>query len=106
MGLSASYALYGLGSSMTFLMSSVMLADITPDERRATVLGAFDAAIDLMLFAAPALALALHGPLGRIEPLLLLAAVPTLIALPVACQVRETLVTKDADANLCLTGGA
>lgn len=90
LGLSAFYALFGLGSSMTFLMSSVMMADITPAARCATVLGAFDAAIDLVLFAAPALALALYGPLGRIAPLLLLASAPAWIALPVAWRVRDT----------------
>ncbi|MEM4723462.1 MAG: MFS transporter [Candidatus Hadarchaeum sp.] len=47
--LSAFYAAFGLGSSMTYLMSSVMMADITPSEHCATVLGAFDAAIDLVL---------------------------------------------------------
>ena len=90
LGLSTFYALFGLGSSMTFLMSSVMMADITPGDRCATVLGAFDAVIDLVLFVAPALALALYGPLGRIEPLLLLASVPALVALPIAWRVRET----------------
>ena len=90
LGLSAFYALFGLGSSMTFLMSSVMMADITPSGQCATVLGAFDAAIDLVLFVAPALALALYGPLGQIEPLLLLASIPAWLALPVAWRVRDT----------------
>jgi len=88
--LSAFYALFGIGSSMTFLMSSVMMADITPANRCAAVLGAFDAAIDLMLFAAPAMALTLYGPFGRVEPLLMLAGVPALVALPVAWWVQET----------------
>ncbi|HUT14963.1 MAG TPA: MFS transporter [Anaerolineae bacterium] len=104
--LSVFYAVFGLGSSMTSLMSSVMIADITPDNRRATVLGAYDAAIDLVLFMAPALALALYEPLGRIQPLLLLAGVPALLALPVSWRVQETLSINRADANLCLTGGA
>jgi MFS family permease len=90
LGLSAFYALFGLGSSMTFLMSSVMMADITPADRCSAVLGAFDAAIDLVLFVAPALALALYGPLGRIEPLLLLASIPAWFALPVAWRIRDT----------------
>ncbi|MBC7260419.1 MAG: hypothetical protein H5T63_00270, partial [Chloroflexi bacterium] len=68
----------------------VMMADITPNDHCATTLGAFDAAIDLVLFIAPALALALYGPLGSIERLLLIAAIPALIAWPVACRVRET----------------
>lgn len=89
-GLSVFYAIFGLGGSMTYLVSSVMMADITPSEHCAAILGAFDAAIDLALFVAPALALALYGPLGRIEPLLLIAAIPALIAWPFACQVRET----------------
>jgi MFS family permease len=105
LGLSTFYALFGLGSSMTFLMSSVMLADITPDDRRATALGAFDTAIDLMIFVAPALALALYAPLERIEPLLLLACVPALVALLVSWRVRETLSTKPGDADQCLIGG-
>jgi len=90
LGLSAFYALFGLGSSMTFLMSSVMMADITPSGQCATVLGAFDAVIDLVLFVAPASALALYGTLGRIEPLLLLAGIPAWLALPVAWRVRDT----------------
>jgi len=53
-------------------------------------LGLLDALIDLVLFVAPAMALALHGPLGRIEPLLGLASIPAWLALPVAWQVRET----------------
>ena len=89
-GLAAFYALFGLGSSATFLMSSVMVADMTPGDGRAAVLGAFDAVIDLVLFAAPALALGLYGSLGRIDPLLVLASVPALVALPVAWRVRET----------------
>jgi MFS family permease len=89
-GLATFYSLFGVGGSLTFLMSSVMMADIAPGEQCATVLGAFDAAIDLVLFVAPALALALYGPLGRIEPLLLLAGVPALFAMPVAWRVQET----------------
>lgn len=38
----------------------------------------------------PALALAPHGPLGRIETLLLLAGVLALLALPVAQRLHET----------------
>ena len=83
-----------------------MLADFAPDNRRATVLGAYDAAMDLALFLSPALALALYEPLGRMRPLLLLAGVPALLALPVSWRVRETLSIKRADAHLCSTGGA
>jgi hypothetical protein len=43
-----------------------------------------------VLFVAPALALALYGTLGRIEPLLLLAGIPAWLALPVAWRVRDT----------------
>jgi len=68
------------------------------------VLGAYDAAIDLVLFTAPALAL--YEPLRRIQPLLLLAGVPALLALPVSWRVQETLSIKRADANLSVPGGA
>jgi len=88
--LAAFYALFGLGGSMTFLMSSVMMADITPGDRCAAVLGAFDALIDLVIFVAPALALSLYGPLGRIEPLLLLASVPAWLALAIVWRVQDT----------------
>lgn len=89
-GLGLFYALFGVGSSMTFLMSSVMVADITPPAQCATVLGAFDAAIDMVLFGAPALALALYGALGRIEPLLILASVPACLAFWVAWRLDES----------------
>lgn len=85
------YSLFGLGASATFLLSSVMMADITPPESAATALGAFDAAIDLVIFAGPATALALYRILGRIEPLFIVAALPALAALPVAWRTRETL---------------
>ncbi len=89
-GLAAFYGLFGLGASATFLMSSAMLADITPSDECAAVMGAFDAAIDLLLFVAPALALALYKPLGSIDPLLLMASVPALMAFLVAWRVKET----------------
>ncbi|MGQ9493591.1 MAG: MFS transporter [Anaerolineae bacterium] len=90
LGLAAFYAVFGLGASMTYLMSSVMMADITPSEQCATVLGAFDAAIDLVLFIAPAFALTLYGLLGRIELLFLIAGIPALLAWLVAWRVRDT----------------
>lgn len=85
------YTLFGLGASATFLLSSVMMADITPPESAATALGAFDAAIDLVIFAGPATALTLYHVMGRIEPLFIVAALPALAALPVAWRTRETL---------------
>nr|MBC7245791.1 MFS transporter [Chloroflexota bacterium] len=89
-GLAIFYAIFGLGASMTYLMSSVMMADITPKDQCATVLGAFDAAIDLVLFIAPSLALAFYGFLGSMELLLLSAGIPALIAWPIAWRVQET----------------
>lgn len=41
------YGLYGLASAATFLMSTTTMADIAPREQVATILGAFDALMDL-----------------------------------------------------------
>ncbi len=84
------YAIYGVAGGTTSLMGLVMAADVTPAADAAGTLGAFDAAVDLLLFAAPALALAVYQQLGRIDLLLLAAALPALAALPVGLAVRET----------------
>ena len=55
-----------------------------------TGLGAFDAAIDLGILVAPALALRTHAAIGRIDPILLGAALPALVAMPAALLVKET----------------
>jgi len=88
--LAAWYALYGLAGGATFLLGLLMAADATPKADAAGMLGAFDAAVDLLLFVAPALALAVHRQIGRIDPLLLAAGLPALLALPVALVVEET----------------
>lgn len=48
-------ALYGLGSSMIYLMASTMAADLLPEEGRATLFGAFDAMMDLGLVVGPSI---------------------------------------------------
>ena len=88
--ITAFYTLFGLGGASTFLMSTTMMADITPKERGATYLGAFDAAIDLGILIAPAIAMRAHAAIGRIDPILLGAALPALAALPAALLVKET----------------
>lgn len=84
------YALFGLAGGTTYLLGLVMAADLVPAADAAGMLGAFDALVDLLLFASPALALALHRQWGQIAPLFLLAGLPALVALPVALLVRET----------------
>lgn len=84
------YALYGLAGGATFLLGLLMAADVTPKADAAGTLGAFDAAVDLLLFASPALALVAYRQLDRIAPLLLAAGLPALVALPVALAVTET----------------
>jgi MFS family permease len=84
------YALYGLAGGVTFLLGLVMAADVTPAADAAGTLGAFDAAVDLLIFAAPALALTVHRQSAQIDPLLLAVGLPALLALPVAVVVRET----------------
>jgi len=79
-----------------------MAADVTPAADAAGVLGAFDAAVDLLLFAAPALALVAHQQWGRVDPLLLSAGLPALLALPVALVIHET---KDSMRSSTLSPG-
>jgi DHA1 family multidrug resistance protein-like MFS transporter len=88
--LTAWYALYGLAGGTTFLLGLVMAADVTPKADATRMLGAFDAAIDLLLFAVPALALAVYEQLGRADPLILTVGLPALLALPVALNIGET----------------
>ncbi|MBN1660227.1 MAG: MFS transporter [Anaerolineae bacterium] len=85
------YALYGFAGGTTFLLGLVMAADLIPADGAATTLGAFDAAIDLLLFAAPALALFVYNLVQRVDLLLLATSLPALVALPVALFTRETL---------------
>ncbi len=90
----AFYTLFGLGGASTFLMSTAMMADITPAESAATRLGAFDALMDLGIFVGPALALTLHRLVGAIDPILILAALPALAAWPAALIIQDTLVRR------------
>jgi hypothetical protein len=73
-----------------FLLGLVMAADVTPEEDAARMLGAFDAAVDLLMLVAPLAALALHRQLERVSPLLLGAGSLSLLAFPVALAVQET----------------
>jgi MFS family permease len=84
------HALFGLCSGSTFLLGLVMAADLTPPADAAGTLGAFDAAVDLLLFVAPAAAIAAHRCLGSESLLFLVSALPALVALPVAIVVGET----------------
>ena len=88
--MAAWYALFGLAGGTTFLLGLVMAADVTPPADAAGMLGAFDAAVDLLIFVAPALAMVLHRQIGQVAPLLLMAGLPALLALPVALRVGET----------------
>jgi MFS family permease len=88
--LAAWYALYGLAGGATFLLGLVMAADVTPEADAAGTLGAFDAAVDLLMLVAPLAALAAHQQLGRVSPLLLGAGSLALLAFPVALAVKET----------------
>jgi MFS family permease len=85
------YTLFGLASGTTFLLGLVMMADITPGERAATTLGSFDAMIDLVIFIAPLIAISASGVIGT-EWVIVLAALPALVALPIALATRETRI--------------
>ncbi len=83
------YSLFGLAGGTTFLLGLVMMSDVTPNERAATVLGIFDATIDLVIFFAPLVAIAAASRIGS-EGVLALAGLPALVAFAVALRVRET----------------
>jgi len=83
------YTLFGLAGGTTFLLGLVMMADITPSDHAATTLGAFDAAIDLVIFIAPFIGIATSGFIG-LEWVLVLAGLPALVAFPIALATRET----------------
>jgi MFS family permease len=90
------YALYGLAGGATFLLGLVMAADVTPEADAASLLGAFDASVDLLMLVAPMVALVAHRQLGRVTPLFLSAGLPSLLALPTALIVKETRGARDA----------
>ncbi len=83
------YGLYGLAGGSTFLIGTVMMADITPPARAATTLGMFDAAIDVAMFLSPAVALPASGLVG-VDRVLALAGFAAVVAFPVALAVGET----------------
>ena len=95
--MAAWYALFGLAGGTTFLLGLVMAADVTPPADAAGLLGAFDAAVDLLVFVAPALAMVIYRQLGHVAPLFLMAGLPALLALPVALSVGETKAGNDQE---------
>jgi len=84
-------ALYGVGASSVFLMSSTMAADILPKEGRAMLFGTFDALMDLGLVVGPSACFAFLAVTGlSIRYSFLLMAVPSLAAIVVIFKTRET----------------
>jgi len=55
-----------------------------------TAMGAFDSAIDLVIFVAPLLGIGAYGIVRDVNPLILAAGLPALAALPVALRTAET----------------
>ena len=97
------HALFGLAGGTTFLLGLVMAADVIPSQDASGMLGAFDAAVDLLMVISPAIALAVHARLDRVPWLLLGAGLLSLVAFPVALAVKETRVsegerTREAEA--------
>ncbi|KYH36570.1 MAG: MFS transporter [Candidatus Bathyarchaeota archaeon B23] len=77
--------LYGLSSSIIYLMSSTMAADLLPEEGRATLFGAFDAVMDLGLIVGPSFCLSAlkltRWPLSSSFLIMPLPSIPALILL-------------------------
>jgi len=83
-------ALYGLGSSMIYLMSSTMAADLLPGEGRAALFGAFDALMDLGLILGPALCYGLLALGFGVRHLFLILSAPFIPALLLLASMAET----------------
>jgi MFS family permease len=84
------YALFALAGGTTFLLGLVMAADVIPAQDASGTLGAFDAAVDLLMVVSPAIAVAVHARLEQVSTLILGAGLLSLIAFPVALRVKET----------------
>jgi len=84
-------ALYGVGASSVFLMSSTMAADILPQDGRAMLFGTFDALMDLGMVAGPAACFTFLAAFDLpIKYSFLLMAVPSIMALVVVFMMEET----------------
>jgi len=84
-------ALYGFGGSSVFVMSSTMAADILPEENRTTLFGAFDALMDLGMVIGPSICFTFLAVTGwAIRYSFLLMMIPSVAALSIIFQVRET----------------
>ena len=84
-------ALYGVGASSVYLMSSTMAADILPEESRAMLFGTFDALMDFGLVAGPSACFTFLAFSGLpIKYSFLLMAVPSIAALPLILRIEET----------------
>jgi len=94
------YFIFGMFAAMTFLSATTMMADIAPREGAATVMGAFDSAIDLVLFASSTLGLALYGATRQLNLILVFAALPALVALPIALTTTETM--SRSEKQICI----
>jgi MFS family permease len=92
------YALFGLAGGTTCLLGLVMAADVIPPVNASQALGAFDAAVDLLI-SAPALAMLAHRQLGRIAPLFLIVGLPAWLAWPVALRMGETRADRSASSQ-------
>ena len=72
---------------------------LIPPAGASRTLGAFDAAVDLLIFVAPALAMLAHQQLGRTAPLFLIAGLPAGLAWPVALRMGETRADRFASSQ-------
>ena len=59
-----------------------------------TAMGAFDSAIDLVIFVAPLLGIGAYGIVRDVNPLILAAGLPALVALPIALRMGETRLAR------------
>jgi len=76
----ASYVLFCVGETITYLLCFVYAADIFKEEYIGTAMGAFDSIMDLSLFVGPLIAISVYKYTGQIVPIFLIAVVPAVLA--------------------------
>ena len=77
----ASFCLFTLGETVTFLFSFVYASEVFDTSYVGTSMAVFDSLIDLSLFVGPVLAISLFSITSTLVPAFILAGVPALLAI-------------------------
>ena len=83
-----SMLLFGIGSACTYLLATVYAAEAIGEQGVATIMGAFDAVIDLAMGISPMIVIPLTSVTGNLDFSFLIASVPVTLALIAAIVVK------------------